>query len=145
MSSLAWFDCVSLSTFIAWFLGLFGPNYTSLSHFAFAFPLLMHTLSMYTMVFSCLILVPLFLEHCARCLNILCGFVNIQKHSDKSSLLVKDGSKIIAPFVSLALIFYYFLLLISDRLSCHSLGFRGFIFGRVAWILVRASSVQSWE
>src|SRR5258708_3749730 len=67
----------------------------------------------------------------------------LQRHSDMSSLVVSEGSKVIVPFCSLALQFCSFLWCVSDSLSCFALRSNGFHSRVDASSLVMASLVHS--
>ena len=73
----------------------------------------------------------------------LYGSVKILMHSDRLSLLIIVGSKVILPLVSLARSFTVLHCFISDRLSCTVLGPIGLLFGGIAVSLFSASFMQS--
>ncbi len=142
-SSPIWFDWSVPGILSAVFRGSFRPNHTPPPLLAFSFPLSVQDPSVCIMVSLYLVLAPLFCGRCAESFVVLWGFVKTLKHSDRSSFVVIDGSKIIFPFSSLACLFCSFLLFVSDRLSCLIPGPRGFHFGSVLFILASASVAQS--
>ena len=106
----------------------------------------MHDPSVWMTISLCLLSAPMSLGRCAGFLVILWGSVNTQKHSDRSSLVVIDGSKTIFPRTSCARMFCCFRLFVSDKLPCPFPGLRGFCnfcLGSVLFIQASASVAQS--
>ena len=125
------------------FLGHLGRTRPPLRFGAFSFPLSMHDPSVWMTISLCLLSAPMSLGRCAGFLVILWGSVNTRKHSDRSSLVVIDGSKTIFPHSSRARMFCCFRLFVSDKLPCPFPGLRGFCLGSVLFIRASASVAQS--
>ena len=142
-SSPIWLDWGSPRTLIVWFLLSSKLYQIPLLHCASFFPLLKHALSVQTFSRGCLSWV---LGSCwclAGLFDILVGSVNILKHSARSPLLVIVGSKRIAPFVSLAIMFWSLLRFVRDRFPQWYPQWVGLSLGRIVSILFWASSAQA--
>src|SRR5260370_21405538 len=94
-------------------------------------------------IMSCHMLTQSFVACWAGILEIFWGSVKTLKHSKKSSLIIKDGSKVIVLSCSLALQFCSFHWCVNDRLLCLALGSSRFHSGVDACSLASASLVQS--
>ena len=139
--SPTWLDWASPDIRSALFLGLSWVNQTLLPQRAFLLPLFMQVLSVYTVISLHRRVGPWCLYLQAIWVGVLLGSVKIRKHSARLPLQVIDGSKVIAPFVSLAWTFLCLQDLVRDRQSRGSC-LSGLCLGGMRFSLVRASAAH---
>ena len=116
-----------------------GPSQMPLPLHASSFPLFRHALSVYIPTSCSLRLVLFAARQFAGRLEIQSGSVKMRKHSAREPLVVMDGSKRTALFLSLASWFLLFLDSVREKLPCVFPGVIRFNLGAICCSLASAS------